>query len=273
MLGSTAQTIALVMHGNAMLRGFDVTGFWPSNSVFQFCRSVSFTESTARLFGRAVPSLSSDPNAWLQTLKEAKGLQVRRLSRHQGIISDRMSSAFVGGGSRFIIEVDHARRRSVWEDRWRLEGDPLKDQKIWAVDYVQLANRRVGRAATAPDIEGMRQALGWVLDDIIRFSRRADAPEWCVDKFQRGLSELGSGRPEPLFHVDLAPPGLLTLPAQQLLAASSHAWVFGGMGSWNDGAYGPEFGKEGDRLSDLLFKALEGSSVAAANSTHPAFMD
>jgi hypothetical protein len=52
-----------------------------------------------------------------------------------------------------------------------------------------------------------------------------------------------------------------------LLDASQKAWVFGGMGSWND------LGSEGDdqklyeRLSDRLFRAVNEAIEAAATST------
>jgi hypothetical protein len=36
------------------------------------------------------------------------------------------------------------------------------------------------------------------------------------------------------YHSDLMPENAYGMAEQQLLFAASHAWVFGGMGSWND---------------------------------------
>ena len=65
----------------------------------------------------------------------------------------------------------------------------------------------------------------------------------------------------------LAPPGFLPPAAERLMDACRAAWVFGGMGSWNDGAYWGEFLEEGDRLSDRLFRLLQEGLAVAANST------
>jgi hypothetical protein len=45
--------------------------------------------------------------------------------------------------------------------------------------------------------------------------------------------------------------------------------VFGGMGSWNDGAYGSEDAGIGDPLSQALFDALQAALASVANSTAP----
>jgi hypothetical protein len=51
------------------------------------------------------------------------------------------------------------------------------------------------------------------------------------------------------------------------MAASSSAWVFGGMGSWNDIGF-PDKQKEDeyDRLSAELYEVINECYVAVANS-------
>ncbi len=52
-----------------------------------------------------------------------------------------------------------------------------------------------------------------------------------------------------------------------MLAACQKAWVFGGMGSWNDMGFDGEDQKDYVRLSEALFQALNAAIVAAANAS------
>ena len=53
----------------------------------------------------------------------------------------------------------------------------------------------------------------------------------------------------------------------RLLDACQSAWVFGGMGSWNDMAFDGEVQVEYDRTSEQLFLALNEVILAAANAS------
>jgi hypothetical protein len=54
----------------------------------------------------------------------------------------------------------------------------------------------------------------------------------------------------------------------QLAGAADAAWVFGGMGSWNDlGFDRPEDQKEYSELSDMLYQDIISSIIYATNST------
>jgi hypothetical protein len=69
------------------------------------------------------------------------------------------------------------------------------------------------------------------------------------------------------FHEDLAPDGGLPPLAVSLLDACQSAWVFGGMGSWNDLAFQGDVQAEYDRTSERLFLALAQVIRAAANAS------
>ena len=49
-------------------------------------------------------------------------------------------------------------------------------------------------------------------------------------------------------------PPMAPLPAAQLLGAAQSAWVFGGMGSWNDLGFEGEDQALYDRLSEELYR-------------------
>ena len=55
-----------------------------------------------------------------------------------------------------------------------------------------------------------------------------------------------------------------SLEARQLLATASHAWVFGGMGSWNDVALTDD--ERYKPVTAELFEAVLEAVVAATNA-------
>ncbi|MCC6412891.1 MAG: hypothetical protein IT270_14600 [Saprospiraceae bacterium] len=58
--------------------------------------------------------------------------------------------------------------------------------------------------------------------------------------------------------------------ALQLLYAADSAWVFGGMGSWNDQSFeDKEVNGRYERLSALLYNAINGAIMAAVNNDQP----
>ena len=69
------------------------------------------------------------------------------------------------------------------------------------------------------------------------------------------------------YHGDLAPEGSLPPLARCLLDACQTAWVFGGMGSWNDLTFDGPDGAEYDRVSEWLFTALNEAIYTGANSS------
>ena len=69
-----------------------------------------------------------------------------------------------------------------------------------------------------------------------------------------------------LNETDFIPRNCLSIEAEQLISACFTGWVFGGMGSWNDMAFGREMEEEYHRVSDLLYTAICNAIVAAVNS-------
>jgi hypothetical protein len=85
--------------------------------------------------------------------------------------------------------------------------------------------------------------------------------------FATAIDSLQSGPPLPkVFHADIAPGGLLPLESRRLLFASQSAWVFGGMGSWNDLGFDGEEGRIYDNLSDRLYNIVNRAICAATNT-------
>jgi hypothetical protein len=74
--------------------------------------------------------------------------------------------------------------------------------------------------------------------------------------------------PEPAipYHPDLLPAERYTAEARRLLACACKAWVFGGMGTWNDLVFEEASLEERcDRLTPELFEAVVTAIASAAN--------
>ena len=82
-----------------------------------------------------------------------------------------------------------------------------------------------------------------------------------IDWFDRALD----AETTPAYMPDMVAPRFPE-SARHLVAMASHAWVFGGMGSWNDVSFSDgAVSAEHAEISRLLFAALTTSVVAAVN--------
>jgi hypothetical protein len=259
-----AQALGLAMHGNAFLRGMDLGGFWPEATFFGYCRSVRFLAADdAQIVGRERLA-AADPEAWLRSLRtRCGGLRVRVASRGPAGVGDRMTVGFVDGGSRWRIEEMGGVRPLSWSADWSFADRSVQDGQIWSVAYCGIPADSA--SDDPPGLDVVEQDLRGSLQAIARFADRIGSD--FADSFRKALACLDGEAWESHYHPDLAPPGLLSLQAKRILGACDAGWVFGGMGSWNDGAYGGEDSDVGDPLSQALFDALQAALASVANST------
>lgn len=263
------QTLALAIFGNAFLQGRDIGAFWPDGSVFQFCRDVRFVASIPGPLMSVPREVAPDPMTWFQGLRgRVPALLVHVVPRADPNLSDRMSVGFVGGGSRWIIEAVRPGGSSLWEGVWQVGDQNAPDQRIWAVDYHRLATDWQQPLARQRDLVDIREELAEVLTAMAAFCDEHELG-WS-ENFRAGLAALSSDSPlDAAYHKDLAPPGLLSPTALQLLGACQSAWVFGGMGSFNDNFYGEELQPDVDAWGERLFDLMQQALASVANSTAP----
>lgn len=268
MQGKVAQALALVAVGNAALAGRDVNGFWPDASVFRFSKLCEFSIPD----GAEWRQLAGDPLAWFEALRPwCKGLRLhvtsRPLQQNQMNLPEHITVGFVGGGPRWLIEavgVDHAQ---VWEGFDRLLDRKDPQQKIWANGYL-MQGETAPQDFTAEPLTPVADALDAVLVEIEQLAHDMQADNFA-ECFASARAALKGEAAASAYYDDIVRYSGLSAPAQSVLAAVSHAWVFGGMGSWNDlGASDDEMGKRYERLSAELFGALERAIAAVANSTY-----
>jgi|SRR5438876_1039119 len=108
MNGPLAQFVALTCHANAFLSGRQVPEFFPGNSTCQFCDSVKFFEVSKTLLRKVRETpVAVNPNAWFEHLRTERvtGIRLTCTPQNKPGISDRMSTAFVGGGGTWAMEA------------------------------------------------------------------------------------------------------------------------------------------------------------------------
>ena len=269
--GSIAQIVALTTYGNAFLRGLTEfnESFYPANSTFKFCERIEFVgmQPDGEKWKEAL--LAADPIAWLEVIRSdgVTGLQMSYGPSGAKESSDRMMVGFVGGGGRWRIEAIGSRSSDWWSGRWQIGDRDRKDQRIWRVTYGRFAEGQPQRGQHTEDLARLRGELERCLGEIAEFAHAQQFGEFAK-AFESGLARLRSELPyNDLYHTDIAPLQLLPLSARQLLGASQAAWVFGGMGSWNDVVVGRESQGRYDELSERLYALLNRAIVAAANSS------
>jgi hypothetical protein len=264
-----AQLVALTCHANAFLQGRMVPRFFPSNSTCTFCDSITFVRVSRTLLGtRRETQVASDPDSWFVHLVTAKvsAIRLSRTPQHNPKISDRMAGAFAGAGGWSMEAVQPNGTGAMWLSRWDVWNQHAPDRRIWRVRYGRVPQRRPPDAPVT-DLNSLAGRLRAVLADIHAFSEKEKCGGF-TDRFFQAMETLDSGGERRHgYHEDLAPEGCLPSIARCLLDACQSAWVFGGMGSWNDLMFHGDVQAEYQRASDQLFLILGEVLQAAANAS------
>jgi hypothetical protein len=270
MVGPTAQIAALTCYFNARHRGLVASPFFPNNSTCQFCEWIHFLRPQRASISEHVQwdVVSRTPEEWIDSTA-SDGFS-HALLVHKSVddprFSDRMSAGFVGGGGRWLLCVRQGAGSDCWQARWQTGHKDAADRRIWRVEYGLIAQKAAEPPGDASITEITAQ-MAESLAEIEAFARRnsLDGFAGCFSKAQNCLTA-----DDPfsfVHHRDLAPEGTLPMAAARLLAACQAAWVFGGMGSWND--LGFEGGDQNlyERLSDQLYGFLNKAICAAVNAS------
>ncbi len=270
MNGPIAQIAAIVCHGNAALRGLERPRFFPDNSTCQFCDRVEFVELRHGLRGKAKEhAVAAAPDDWFEVLRSegAQGLRLDHESSGDPRLDDRMSAGFIGGGERWsIATLSRAPNSALWMARWTVWNQQAPANRIWRVTYGKVGEADGRWAPAAADLMKHVDRLRRALAEIAPFARKHECGGF-IECFEGALSILDTGAGSDVYHKDLAPQGILPPAASALLAACQKAWVFGGMGSWNDMGFQGEVQTEYERISEALFQAVNAAIAAAANAS------
>lgn len=267
MNGTILQMVALCCHANGAIRGVDAREL--RGGAFDVCDSVRFVRPARTLFGRMKDrTFASSPKEWLGTLKRDGVVRVRLDCARQDdpALADRTLAGFIGGAGTWYLELVRANAQSDYlVADWQVNAQRAPGGRVWRATYKQVS----GASTNGPPLS-LAQAsadLNAALHDVAAFALEQKLSNWHSN-FLSALDAFDATKPARHDNcADLAPPGVLPPDARILLDACQRAWVFGGMGSWNDMGFADADQSEYDRVSDRLYQAVVAGIIAAANAS------
>ena len=262
MNGELAQVVTLVAYGNHLLTGNDVD--LSSNSTFQYLFSIKFAryKSNKDKSGDVVAGSISEWFAFLRSNQVSRLWNVA-FAWDRPDMPEHIAASFAGGVAR-AIQADLPGGYELWYPLWQTGGP---QDKPWNVEYrgLMFANSHV---YPSPPVAFVKGELQKAITDAVSFSRKPEvgAGFWA-DHFTKSLDLLESPAPVMPYHPDMLPDTGFDLEARQVMAAAAQAYVFGGMGSWNDMGFADKnLNNEYEKITKELYEAVKMSIVIASNS-------
>ena len=228
MNGQLAALMALALHGNACLSTPDAPApsLLEGNSTFQSVNALTIVDRRGRW--RPQEIRFTDTAEWFEHLRDEKVARLSLLDAHAPSAED----APVTAGERWALAGTTRRGRRSWGAAWDASAPDAPDQRVWSVRlaYDVTAGTTV---LAAPGVNLATAALDHALEDIGTFASSHGLNNWR-ERFDDARYQLAADAPVLPYHPDIAPAGALSLPRTRLLAGAMMAWIFGGVGSWDD---------------------------------------
>jgi hypothetical protein len=265
MTGTLVQIITIAAFGNEFLKNGKLTEFYPENSSFQFCDFVDFREIKKKNFFTAKKEIitAKNPLNWFENLKN-NGCIKLRLFHQTEKENDHQLAGFVGGGGNWFIETVYPNYSDFWVGNWN--HDKNLTEKPWQVTYGKAVEKQPTRNQQF-DLKNTRNELNSILEKLTDFAFKETNENWG-NIFEKAKETLNSENPETdFYHTDLISTKEYELQNRQLLLSASKAFVFGGMGSWNDmGFENKKTNKVYHELSTELYDTMNKSIICAINN-------
>jgi hypothetical protein len=262
MNGELAQLVTLVTYGNFFLNEKDVD--LSTNSTFQYISSLKFSryKNNKETLGILV---AGGVTEWFEFLRanHVSRLWNVAFAWDRPDLPEHIAVGFAGGVPR-AIQADMPGGYELWYPLWETGGPK---EKPWNVTYRGLLFAYSHVMPPLP-MELVKLKLRDAIAEAEAFSRRpeVDADQWA-DIFEKSLQLLDSQNPVPPYHTDILPEDGFNLVSRQIMAAAMQAYVFGGMGSWNDMGFADKtLNGEYQKITADLYQAVNMSIVIASNS-------
>ncbi|AYD47785.1 hypothetical protein [Arachidicoccus soli] len=271
MTNIVSQIISLVGYGNDYLyNGTLPVDFYPEHPAFQFCKKVDFID----LKGNATPlssqneTVAENPLEWMIYLKYKGCKNLRLYFQYSGDenFPDYKSAGMVGGGGYWRIEANYGSNCDIWASRWEVNSKDDSGKNIWSVTYGLLAKDQQPTNLHC-DLSIIKNVTKKRLSAISNFAAKQQLKNWH-QIFENALAVLENpeSADSDFLHL-MIPKEKYSLLARQIMFTAYAAWVFGGIGSWND-----LFFKDGntqdcyEQLSYNLYDNICVNIIASLNS-------
>lgn len=263
MNGELAALVTLASFGSDWLSapvGDEAPELLDSNSSFQYVNRIDFDLPKTPLLSRRA-SVAGTRN-WLRELRRSGGGQIFVVADAEsaGPLPNHTASAFANGVRWGLLTTGP--RPRLWFTKWQVSDPQATDSRIWAITATCV--RAKGAIPRSPEVARASATLAASLASISEFAARQGFNDW-QPWFQRASSKLTDPAPEPRYHADMIPASR-PLEQRQLAAAAIEAWVFGGMGSWND-VWLPDEQERADydKHTQTLYLAVVDALLAVTN--------
>lgn len=253
------QIVALTSYANAYLNDKKVS-FDKSHPAGYGYRNIKFVSKVAQLDPIAQRELlAQNPNDWFKLLKKKN---VNRL-----YLTYQMST------NKFKDHIEATKGKKV--GHWNIIAKKENNCDLWtnyiqaeygeAINYYHLIIKDTSfETLNFPSLETTKLYLKAILSDLINFTIKSELENW-TKVFQNALDTLSIEDSLKLIDEKFFPADCYSLEAKQIIATCDFAWVFGGMGSWNDVSHVHNYDLY-SRLTANLYDTLCNALAAAANS-------
>jgi hypothetical protein len=261
-----ARNVALVTYGNLFLqdRGID---FDIDRLITDNCYNLDFVDSPIENIAGSSKVIASDASKWYRYLKDngAKKIKLLFKKSEQIDLPDHISTAFVGGGSNWFIEVQFDSTSDLYLSGWMPSEDMGFNNR--RTHYLRFNHDMTHLDDPSPSVRESREQLQAALHAISEFANEFDHVRHWVKNFEYARTVLLELEPEVTN--EFLPAGIYSKEAHQLIEAAFSSWVFGGMGSWNDMAHMAmsidDHGRHA-KLSEELYAGICNAIVSGVNS-------
>ena len=258
-----AQLVALVAHGNAYL--ISKPNVQPPEishdlSVFEPVKRIKFVEQKGPSENTQT-QISDGTAGWYRYLKDHKVRRIRIVAIDRSKerpdmpeLPARIASAFAGCGN-WVMLSESTKGDMVWFPIYMTSGN---DEALTFIG-TQL-DKRGPEAST--DLDAAENNLRTALTEIRDYAKEEKVGDNWVGIFTKALEILGSDEPSRSFITELLPQTGYGHRSYRLLEVGSAAWVFGGMGSWNDTGGGERY----SAVTEALYNAIVDGIITATNA-------
>ncbi|MHA1211763.1 MAG: hypothetical protein ACTSSH_04805 [Candidatus Heimdallarchaeota archaeon] len=253
------QMSIITIYGNAILQGKDVS-FDKNHPGAHGYRKLKFLEDLPEDYNRSMTYLADNPNDWFKYLKDNNytRLYLNYQTRLRRKSTKQRNEILEGGGTPWsIIAI-----KGSTCDIWKLKQETVSGEGL--VIYYKFAKDIEIPKIPKTTVKQAKLYLGEVFKDLINFCKENKLTSW-ENVFSKAKAYLSNENSSELLVEGFLPENCFSIEAEQILIATDNAWVFGGMGSWNDVVRVSDYDLY-RRLTNNLYDTNCESIVAATNS-------